>query len=108
VIVALSVCPRFDEGLSGYGRNKALHTLHLHRCGARFWASAAACVVHWPHAPSRAPPEIRHSSRPSRRALHSLGPAETDACLHAQASKASRARTPRVAPPPRPRAPRAA
>ncbi len=53
VVVALSMCPRFDEGLSGYGRNKALHALQLHRCGARFWASAATCVVHWPHAPSQ-------------------------------------------------------
>ena len=27
VIVAVALCPPFDEGLSGYGRNKALHAV---------------------------------------------------------------------------------
>lgn len=52
MIVALSLCPRFDEALAGYGRNKALHALQLHRCGARFWVSTEACLLHQPHAPS--------------------------------------------------------
>ena len=53
VIVSLALCPRFDASLTGYGRNKALHALHLHRCGARFWAATSLCVVHVAHEPSR-------------------------------------------------------
>eukprot|EP00965_Chrysotila_dentata_P204295 6182251-Pleurochrysis_carterae.AAC.1 len=54
VIVSCALCPRFDEGLCGYGRNKALHALQLYHCGAEFWASSDVCLLHVEHAPSLA------------------------------------------------------
>ena len=53
VIVCAALAPLFDEGLTGYGRNKALHTLQLARCGAQFWNATGACCEHRGHAPSR-------------------------------------------------------
>ena len=53
VIVCAALAPRFDEKLSGYGRNKAAHALHLHFCGAPFVVAHGACVINVPHAPSR-------------------------------------------------------
>ncbi|KAL1530255.1 hypothetical protein AB1Y20_001170 [Prymnesium parvum] len=53
VIVAASLCPWFDAALRGYGRNKAAHALHLHRCGAAFWCARDVCLRHVGHAPSR-------------------------------------------------------
>lgn len=49
VIVNRLYAPLYDEALTGYGRNKALHLYHLHRMGFSFLVCADACLVHLPH-----------------------------------------------------------
>lgn len=79
VIVSAALCPRFDEALTGYGRNKALHAYHLHACGARFWATACACLEHTPHALSLDAVAIRSPVADDAHRATAAEPAATDA-----------------------------
>ena len=53
VLISRAWVCRYDEGLRGYGRNKALHLYHLHRMGLCFWVCPDVCLLHLPHEASQ-------------------------------------------------------